>query len=163
MLDFYWRKFVDAKVAQEYYLAYSVLSGRVEWGLNAVCLLAGCSGVAAIFSGVPLFGAVLAVSAQIVCALQLILPFGKRKETAGYVYREYTNLVAVAEQTLYRVMWGERPEDTLAAELDRLNAGMEDVEDKYSTSSLFPRNIRLHRRAEKAALQYINVHFETEG
>lgn len=163
MLEYYWRKFVDAKVAQEYYLAYSVQSGRIEWGLNALCLVAACSGLAAVFSGVPFLGIAVAVSAQCVSALQPILPFGKRKETAGYVYREYTGLVAQVEHTLYRVIGGEQPEDSLVGELNSIGDGMEAIEDKYSTSSLFPRNNRLHRQAEKAALQYINVHFEAEG
>lgn len=163
MLEFYWKKFVDIKVAQEYYLAYSVRSGRIEWGLNALCLLATCSGLAAILADAPILGVVVAVSAQCVSALQPILPFGKRKEAAGYVYKEYTGLVAQAEHTLYRVIGGEQSEDSLMEELDGVGDGMESIEDKYSTSSLFPRNNRLHRRAEKAALQYINVHFETEG
>lgn len=163
MLEYYWKKFVDLKVAQEYYLAYSVRSGRIEWGLNALCLVATCSGIAAIFSDIPVFGIAVALAAQIVCALQPILPFGKRKETAGYVYREYTGLVSQAEHTLYRVIGGEQPEDSLLGELDSIGNGMEAIEDKFSTSSLFPRNYRLHRQAEKSALQYINIHFETEG
>lgn len=163
MLEYYWKKFVDIKVAQEYYLAYSVRSGRIEWGLNALCLVATCSGIAAIFSDIPVFGIAVALAAQIVCALQPILPFGKRKETAGYVYREYTGLVSQAEHTLYRVIGGEQPEDSLLVELDSIGDSMETIEDKYSTSTLFPRNYHLHRRAEKSALQYINIHFETEG
>lgn len=162
MLEYYWKKFVDAKVAQEYYLAYSVQSGRIEWGLNALCLLVACSGLAAIFSGVPFLGVAVAVSAQCVSALQPILPFGKRKETAGYVYQEYTGLVNQAEHTLYQVIGGKQPEDSLLAELDNVGNGMASIEEKYSTSSLFPRNYRLHRRAERSALQYINVHFGTE-
>lgn len=163
MFEYYWKKFVDAKVAQEYYLAYSVRSGRIEWGLNALCLAATCSGLAAILSGVPFLGVTVAVCAQCVSALQPILPFGKRKKTAGYVYQEYTGLVSQAEHTLYRVIGGEQPEDSLLGELDSIGDGMEAIEDKFSTSHLFPRNSRLHRRAEKAALQYINVHFEAEG
>lgn len=154
---------MDAKVAQEYYLAYSVQSRRIEWGLNALCLAAACSGIAAIFSDIPVLGVAVALAAQIICALQPILPFGKRKDTAGYVYQEYTGLVSQTEHTLYRVMAGERSEDSLLEEVNSMSKSMETIEDKFSTSALFPRNIRLHRRAEKAALQYINLHFGTEG
>lgn len=141
MLEYYWKKFVDAKVAQEYYLAYSVQSGRIEWGLNSLYLLVACSGLAAIFSGVPFLGITVAVSAQCVSALQPILPFGNRKETAGYVYQEDTGLVNQAEHTLYQVIGGKQPEDSLLAELDSVGDGMASIEENILPQAFSPGTI----------------------
>lgn len=163
VLEFYWRKYVDAKVAQEYYLAYSAQSRWIEWVLNALCLIAACSGLAAIFSSAPVLGVVLTVAAQIVCALQPILPYGRRREISGFVYKEYTSLVARAERNLYRAIQGDQSEDRLSGELARLEEGMEAIEDKFSTADIFPRSRRLHNQAEKAAMQYLDVHFALEG
>lgn len=163
MLEEYWRKFVDTKVAEEYYFAYSTQSGRMEWLFNALCMLATCSGLLAFFSKAPVLGAVITAAAQCVCALQPILPFGKRKETSGYVYKEYASLAAQAERTMHKVIRGEQSEDTLAAELDCIGVDADSIESKFSTVEVFPRNRRLHKRAEKAAMQYLAVHFDLEG
>lgn len=163
-LEPYWRKFIDVKVAEEYYFLYSHLCRRTVWSINAICLVLAGTGVAAWLTERlhPLAAGLLILTVQAVGLLQPLFPFQDRLYASRYLYREYMNLSSEAEKVVTRVILGQLEEKSLPENLDRIVSNMEDIEDKFSTSDLFPRNKRLHRRAQKSVLQYVNVHFDLE-
>lgn len=164
-LEPYWRKFIDAKVAEEYYFLYSHLCRRIVWSINAICLVLAGTGVAAWLTERlhPLAASLLILMAQSVGLLQPLFPFQDRLYASRYLYREYMNLSSEAEKVVTKVILGHVEENSLSENLDRIVSEMEDIEDKFSTSDLFPRRNRLHRKAQKAVLQYLNVHFDLGG
>lgn len=161
-LEPYWRKFVDVKVAEEYYFLYSHLCRRTVWFINAICLVLAGTGVAAWLTERlhPLAAGLLILIVQSVGLLQPLLPYQDRLYASRYLYREYMNLSSEAEKVVTKVILGDAEENFLPENLDRIVSEMEDIEDKFSTSDLFPRNKRLHNKAQKSVLQYLDVHFD---
>lgn len=163
-LEPYWRKFIDARVAEEYYFLYSHLCRRTVWSINAICLVLTGTGVAAWLTERlhPLAASLLILIVQSVGLLQPLFPFQDRLYASRYLYREYTNLASEAEKAVTNVILGHVEEKSLSEKLNHIVSEMENIEDKFSTSDLFPRNKRLHKRAQKSVLQYVNVHFDLE-
>lgn len=157
-----WEKFVDLKIAEEYFLLYMHHSSLAVTIINAICLLMSCSGIAVWISDnlSPLPSSLIILSAQVICILQPLYPFSKRLYAARCIYNEYSSQSLKAEQMINQYLFGSLKENKLSAFVNQLQIDVSEIEGKFSSPDLFPRKMRLHKKAQKSASLYFESHFK---
>lgn len=165
MLEDYWRTFVDVKVSEEYYFQYVHHSRHRVWAINGISFLMAFSGVVTWVNAYlpPFWASIIILTAQIICALQPMYPFGDRLYASKCIYDQMRQLALTAEQTFNRVQFGSMSEGDLPSALEDLQISFASIEKNIASSDLFPRSKRLHRKAERAASQYLKAHFNLGG
>ncbi len=165
MNEVLWRLFIDAKIAEYYYLEYARHSSLYVFLLNALCLIASFSGIGAWFTNnlPPLQSSLLILAAQILCALQPLYPFSKRLYAANCIYGAYGDAALKAEQLFNRLLYGSLDMKMLPDQVEALQLEIASIEGKFSSASDFPQNMRFHKKAESSTTQYLNTHFNMGG
>lgn len=165
MNEVLWRLFIDAKIAEYYFLAYARRSNFYLFLLNAICLIASFSGIGAWLTNnlPPLQSSLIVLASQILCALQPLYPFSKRLYAADCIYNAYGDASLRAEQLLNRVLYGPLDPQEVPTQVEALQVEISSIEGKFSSASDFPQNMGFHKKAERAAMQYLNTHFSTGG
>lgn len=163
MDEAYWRKFVDIKIAEEYFFLYGLHSRNRLIAVNVFCLAVSCTGVAAWLNNWnPALSSAFVLAAQLVSIFQTFYPYCERLYASKLIYSEYKQQALVAEQTLNRYLYGNLEEAKLHPALERLMANTTSIEDRFCNPDTFRRNKRLHRIAEKNVEKYLKIHFNTE-
>ncbi|MBD5151191.1 MAG: hypothetical protein HDT16_01550 [Oscillibacter sp.] len=165
MLEGYWQTFVDIKIAEEYYFQYVHHSRHRVGAINVLSLLVTFSGIVTWVNAYlpPLCASIIILFAQILSALQPIYPFGDRLYASQRIYEQMRKLSLTAEQTINQVQFGRMDESDLPASLKELQIAFASIEEDLASPDLFPRNNRLHQKAEDTALQYLKSHFNFGG
>ena len=161
----FWRCFIDAKIAEEYFFLYVHHSNRRVFAVNALCLLVSCTGVAAWLTDFahPFLSGIVLLAAQAVSILQPLYPYNDRLHASEFIYQEYREHNLFAEQTLNHYYLGALDEAALSAKLDQFQLDTSRIEKKYCGPKTFAQNKRLHKIAEQHTAQYMDVHFNSRG
>lgn len=165
MFEEYWRTFVDVKVAEEYYFQYVHHSRHRVGAINGLSLLLTFLGVLTWVNAYlpPLWASIIILIAQVVSALQPMYPFGDRLYASQRIYEQMRKISLIAEQTINKVQFGHMDKADLPSALEELQKSFTSIEESLASPDLFPRNRRLHRKAEDAASQYLKSHFNLGG
>lgn len=157
----YWRKFIDIKIAEQYFSLYANHSQRRLWFINGLCMVVSFTGVASWISSylTPFWSAFIVLVSQIVSVLQPLYPYSQRLYAAQCIHREYANLALTAEQTLNGYLYGEIKEKELLSKLEHVQTESHDIESRFCSVNLFPPKKRLHKKSEHKTMQYLTVHF----
>lgn len=163
MLDKYWGMYVDFKIAEYYYTFYLHRSKHIEFCITAFCLLASASSISAwyIWSQLSNVWAVIIAAAQIISILKPAFPFAKRVSAAEYILQDLRPLLRDVDAT-----WGYDgsliPEKEIGAHIKQYEARYDAIEERFSSTELFPQNRNLHDRAQKNAAQYLTTRFKID-
>lgn len=157
----YWRSFVDIKIAEQYFSLYASHSQHRLWVINAFCMIFSFTGVVSWVNSYcpPVLSALIILTSQVVCVLQPLYPYSQRLYASQCIYKEYTNLALLSEQTVNGYLYGNIKDDNLLTSLEYAQRESNDIENRFCSVNLFPQNSRIHKTAEKSALQYLTVHF----
>lgn len=164
MYKTYWREFVDALVAEQYYLLYIHHSKRRLMVINAICLIMSFTGVATWVSNIfdPRISSLIILVSQIISVLQPLYPYADRVHAANCILDELRPLTLEAEQIIQGYLFDLKKECDLFDELVSFQNRFSSIQPKFASSDLFPPKKGLHKRAEKATTQYLRIHFEIE-
>lgn len=159
--DSYWRKFVDIKIAEQYFSLYANHSQKRLWFINALCMIFSFTGVISWATSFlpPSWSVFIVLGSQVVSVLQPLYPYGQRLYAAQCIHREYASLSLSTEQTLNGYIYGEIDDTRLLFALENAQKESHDIEGKFCSVNLFPQKKILHKQAENIVLQYLNVHF----
>lgn len=160
--EVYWRNFVDIKIAEQYFSLYASHSKYHILVIDAICMIFSLTGIISLVNNYcpTVVSSLIILSSQIVSVLQPLYPYSQRLYAAQCIYREYSNLALITEQTVNGYLYGNIEESDLLPALERAQSESNDIENKFCSVDLFPKNIRLHKAAEKSVMQYLNVHFD---
>ena len=159
----YWQNFVDLKVAQEYYFLYVHHSKRRSDLINGFCMVMSLTGVVTLVNNYlpELAASLIVLIAQVISILQPLYPFGNRLYASSRIYKGISELTVKAECTINEYLYGSHcTEETLSSSLNELQTEFPSIEKRFADSELFPRNKRLHKKAEQNAMTYIQSHFQ---
>lgn len=161
IFEAYWRNFVDIKIAEQYFSLYASHSQHRLWVINALCMIFSFTGVASWESSYcpPVLSALIILSSQVVSVLQPLYPYSQRLYAAQCIYKEYTNLALLSEQTVNGYLYGDIKDDNLLTLLEYAQQESNDIDNRFCSVNLFPKNARIHKAAEKSVSQYLTVHF----
>lgn len=163
MEEAYWRKFIDIKIAEEYFFLYGLHSRNWLIAINVFCLAVSCTGIAAWFNNLnPAFSSIIVLVAQLVSIFQTFYPYGERLYAAKLIYNEYKQQALTAEQTFNSYLYGNLKGEELLPALERLMNDTATIEDKFCSPDTFSRNKRLHSIAQRNVEKYLKVHFNME-
>lgn len=163
MEEAYWRKFIDIKIAEEYFFLYGLHSRNCLIAINVFCFAVSCTGIAAWFNHLnPTLSSIIVLIAQLVSILQTFYPYSERLYAAKLIHNEYKQQALIAEQTFNRYLYGGLKGEDLLSALKRLMNNTANIEDKFCSPDTFSRNKRLHSIAEQNVEKYLKIHFNTE-
>lgn len=163
MEEAYWRKFIDLKIAEEYFFLYGIHSRNRLIAINVFCLAVSCTGIVAWFNDLnPMLSSFIVLAAQLVSIFQTFYPYSERLYASKLIYNEYKQCALAAEQTFNRYLYGDLKGEELLPALKRLVNNTKDIEDKFCSPDTFSRNKRLHSIAQKNVENYLKIHFNTE-
>lgn len=160
MLDKYWRMYVDFKIAEYYYSFYLHSSKRIEFGISAFCPLASTTSISAwcIWTQLSKLWAAIIAVAQAISILKPLFPFAKRVSAAEYILQEIRPLLRDVDAT-----WGYDgsliPNGEIGPYIKQYEARYDAIEERFSSTKLFPQNKKLHDMAQENAVQYLTNRF----
>lgn len=164
-LEAYWRKFVDIKIAEQYFSQYANHSQHRLWIINGLCMVFSFTGVISWITSylTPFWSATIVLVSQIVSVLQPLYPYSQRLYAAQCIHKEYSNLALSAEQKLNGYLYGDVKDADLLPALESLQNESHDIEGKFCSVTLFPQNMGLHNKAQTDTMRYLTNHFNLEG
>lgn len=160
--EVYWRNFVDIKIAEQYFSLYASHSKCRILMIDALCMIFSFTGIISLVNNYcpTVWSSLIILSSQIVSVLQPLYPYSQRLYAAQCIYREYSNLALIAEQTVNGYLYGNIEESDLLPALEHAQSESNDIESRFCSVDLFPKKNRLHKAAEKSVMQYLTVHFD---
>lgn len=164
MFESYWRIYTDILVKETYYSLYAQKTAKQVFAINAICLAFTVSGVVGFLGEVlpAICASAIVVASQIVSAIQVLLPYSDRLYAARQINSELQELSLHAGITVKRYLFDRMTEDELFDDMVWLTTKLNQAENKFAPADLFPWSMRLHEKAQKDALQFIDVHYVPE-
>lgn len=161
----YWAKFLDAKIAEEYYFLYIHQSKVYLWVINAICMVTSFTGLVALLKDyLPnLLSSIIILLPQVISLFQPFYPFSDRLYAAKLIHSEYSKLALDAEKNINQYLYGSKSTQDFSKLIVSFQKTLSAVEEKYAPPDLFPRKKGLHKKAQENVTQYINTHFNSGG
>lgn len=155
MAQKYWDMFFDFKVSEYYYQLYSVHAHRQRNLLSALTTVGSAAFVLTWYqTGIlPLLWGSLILIAQVLTALQPLLPFEKRMTAACYICSDLVHLNLEVEMEWYRFKI-DSSEDEYREKIDRYRKEYDRIEERFSDPYTFPKHKRLFKEAQESAQIY---------
>jgi len=162
MKEQFFSLYVDAKIAERYFCLYIDKSVKYDNIVSSILLLTSAATICswAVWKIIPIFGAVIMASAQVLGALRPQFKYSARVSVAKFLIPEMEFLLDDFANTWDKIGITESISETeIWNLLCEYRKRFTEIKEKYASSELFPENKEIHDKAQNDAATYFSVKY----